>query len=213
MSNGDISIKNWIIVPAVITLLVTLLRLTGELMRWNELFFGRGSGGGGSIVGISYLVPIFGIYFGYKLASAGHRPESLGKAALWLVLGLVASIALSIGVFALSPQPSILGGIGGLITLAIVYWLASKGWSSLVRILTAYGFAARIPVAIVALLAMYGNWGTHYELGPEGYEQPNLFLRWLEIGLFPQMTVWIVYTIVFGGLFACLGALFARKSA
>ncbi len=63
-----------ILVPAVITLAITLLRLVGELQGWSPGLFSRAAGGGGALVGISWLVPIFGAWFGWKLAKAGGAP-------------------------------------------------------------------------------------------------------------------------------------------
>ena len=63
-----------ILVPAVITFAVTLLRLVGELQGWSPRLFSKAAGGGGAIVGISWLVVIFGAWFGWKLAKAGQRP-------------------------------------------------------------------------------------------------------------------------------------------
>jgi hypothetical protein len=37
----DLSLRSLILVPAVITLAVTLLRLVGELLRWDPSFFSR----------------------------------------------------------------------------------------------------------------------------------------------------------------------------
>ena len=45
---NDVSIKKLILVPALITLAVTLLRLTGELMHWSKALFNPAAGGGGS---------------------------------------------------------------------------------------------------------------------------------------------------------------------
>ena len=59
---NDVSIKKLILVPALITLAVTLLRLTGELMHWSKALFNPAAGGGGALVGIAWLVPVFGIY-------------------------------------------------------------------------------------------------------------------------------------------------------
>ncbi|HSR54162.1 MAG TPA: hypothetical protein VLV83_25315 [Acidobacteriota bacterium] len=213
MSNTELPIKNWIMVPAIITLVVTVLRAAGESLQWNETLFGSPSNPA-AVVGITWLIPIFGIYFGYKLAAAGHRPNSLGKAALWLLAAFAVFVALAAAMFFLvSSTPSLLGGLGLAVVTALVLWIAFKGWRDMACVLTAYAYAARIPVAIIILLAIYGDWGTHYEAMVEGYEQPNLFLRWLETGLFPQLTANVVITVVFGGLFACLGALFAPKQS
>src|SRR5258707_14938856 len=76
---NDVSIKKLILVPALITLAVTLLRLTGELMHWSKALFNPAAGGGGALVGIAWLVPVFGVYFGLKLAGAGLAPAAVGR--------------------------------------------------------------------------------------------------------------------------------------
>src|SRR2546426_440321 len=48
---NDASIKKLILVPALITLAVTLLRLTGELMHWSKALFNPAAGGGGGLAG------------------------------------------------------------------------------------------------------------------------------------------------------------------
>ena len=57
------------------------LRLAGELMEWSPRYFSRVAGGGLAVVGITWLVPIFGFYFGYRLGRAGVGPSSLARAA------------------------------------------------------------------------------------------------------------------------------------
>ena len=52
-----------IAVPAAITLAITALRLTGEMLHWSPRFFSREAGGGLAVVGIAWLVPLFGIWF------------------------------------------------------------------------------------------------------------------------------------------------------
>lgn len=44
-ADNRIPIKSLIFVPALITLAVTLFRLTGELMNWSPLLFNRTAGG------------------------------------------------------------------------------------------------------------------------------------------------------------------------
>jgi len=88
-----------ILVPAVITLAVTLLRLVGELQGWSPRLFSKEAGGGGALVGISWLVVVFGAWFGWKLAKAGQGPGAIGRAlgltilafALLPVLGFAAN--------------------------------------------------------------------------------------------------------------------------
>jgi hypothetical protein len=71
------TIKNLIFVPALITLAITRLRLTGELMKGSPVFFNK-SAGGGALIGISWLVPIFGFYFVYQLMRANEHPAGIG---------------------------------------------------------------------------------------------------------------------------------------
>ena len=54
------SMTSLILTPALITLAVTVLRLVGELQNWSPRFFSRQAGGAGAVVGIVWLVPIFG---------------------------------------------------------------------------------------------------------------------------------------------------------
>src|SRR6266496_3738345 len=79
MANG-VAIKKLILVPALITLAVTLLRLVGELMHWSTRLFNPAAGGGGALVGIAWLVPFAGLYFALRLALAGERPSGAGPA-------------------------------------------------------------------------------------------------------------------------------------
>ncbi len=44
-----------ILVPAIVTLAVTLLRLVGELQDWSPRLFSKEAGGGGALVGIAWL--------------------------------------------------------------------------------------------------------------------------------------------------------------
>ncbi|HKC12472.1 MAG TPA: hypothetical protein VKI41_10605, partial [Vicinamibacteria bacterium] len=71
---GELPLRQLILVPALITLGITLLRLTGELLEWSPAFFNRTGGGFLSIVGIVWLVPVFGVYFAVQLVRAGHSP-------------------------------------------------------------------------------------------------------------------------------------------
>src|SRR2546426_2025262 len=80
-SNNRVDITRLIFIPSVITLAVTLLRLIGELQHWSPVLFNPAAGGGGAIMGITWLVLIFGIYFALKLFNAGEGPARIGKAS------------------------------------------------------------------------------------------------------------------------------------
>jgi len=56
-----------ILIPALITLGITLLRLVSEFMNLPAWLASKEPGGLGALVGISWLPPILGIYFAVKL--------------------------------------------------------------------------------------------------------------------------------------------------
>ena len=90
------SIGNLILIPAVITLAVTILRLVGELRHWPRALFNPDAGGPGALVGISWLPLVFGIYFALKLIQAGDGPVSPLRAILHVIAGVVVGIGGSI---------------------------------------------------------------------------------------------------------------------
>ncbi len=83
----------WRLVQAAvwISLAVTLVRLLGALGGLPDFLVNREAGGTGAIIGISWLAPIFAVWFGRKLAAAG---EAGFKSALCVnfVYGLGARI-------------------------------------------------------------------------------------------------------------------------
>jgi hypothetical protein len=201
----DTSIKKLILVPALITLGVTLLRLTGELMHWSPRLFNPAAGGGGAIVGIAWLVPIFGIYFALKLARAGELPPSVAAAVGYPLLGALVLPVVGFVMSKLGVSQQSFTMLGVFVVVSIVgAIIALRGWPALGKVLLAYGLAARIPVVIVMLIAMLGNWGTHYDVAPPDFPAMGVFAKWLLIGVLPQLTFWIYYTIVLGGLFGGL---------
>ena len=205
-----------ILVPALITLAVTLLRLVGELQHWSTRLFNPAAGGGGALIGIVWLVPIFGVYFALKLAGRGEGPTkpwrpvglallafAFNSAALALAVFLKLSIAATLSLFA--------------VTSWLAIFIAYKGWPALGKTLLAYGLAARIPVVLVMLVAIFGSWGTHYDLPPPDAPEVGAMaplVKWFWIGLLPQLTIWIYVTVVGGILFGSIAAaIAARRSA
>jgi hypothetical protein len=210
----DVSIKKLILVPAVITLAVTLLRLTGELMHWSPVLFNPAAGGGGALVGIAWLVPVFGAYFGWKLARAGEAPAGKGAAIGYAVLGFAVMPALGFLATKLGLGPQSLAIFGIFIVLAIVGgYIAYRGWPALGKTLLAYAVAARIPVILVMLFAILGNWGTHYDVPPPDFPQMSPLARWFAIGVVPQLTIWIWFTIAVGAITGSIAAAVAGRSA
>jgi len=211
-SGSKISIPQLIFIPAVITTAVTLLRLIGELQHWPTVLFSREGGGGFAIIGITWLVFVFGIYFAYRLTNAGEGPSSAGRAIGFAVLGLVVTIG---GIVISIPGGKInfpgsqavglvLIALGGLLPII-------AGWSRLGWVLLAYGYAVRIPVLIVMYFSIRGNWDTHYSKGPPGVEFPDFWTKFITIAVLPQMIGWIAFTIIMGSIFGGITAAIMRR--
>jgi hypothetical protein len=192
--------KKLILVPALITLAVTLLRLFGELLHWSPALFSPAAGGGGAIVGIAWLVPVFGVYFALKLAAAGERPAGVGSAIGYAVLGIALVPLAGVGAATLGVGQTSLTMLLVFVVAALLgAYVAFRGWPGLGRTLLAYGLAARIPVVVIMLVAMLGNWGTHYDAPPPGFPEMGVFPKWFLIGFLPQLTIWIWFTMAIGG--------------
>jgi len=202
-----------ILVPALITLAVTLLRLVGELQHWPTRLVNPQAGGGGALIGIVWLVPIFGIYFALKLAARGQAPVSAWRAAGLALLAFVFNIATAVVAFRLK-----LSMAATLSIFAVTSWIAvviaHRGWPALGRTMLTYALAARIPVALVMLVAIFGNWGTHYDVPPPNAADVATMtplVKWFWIGLLPQLTLWVYVTVVGGLLFGSLAVAIRKR--
>jgi hypothetical protein len=218
LSIDSASIRKLVFWPAVITLAVTLLRLTGELLHWSPSLFSPAPGGGGSLVGISWLPPLFGILFAIQLVRLGLGPVSGGRAVVRALLGLVATaavitICIKLGLIT-EGAPSLTSLLLFTAGMAIGAAIAWSGWPELGRTLLVYAFAARVPVALLMLVAMFGNWGTHYDVVPPGFPEMSVFAKWFMIGAIPQLTIWIAFTVLTGALTGAItAAIVSRRSA
>ena len=149
-----------IFVPSLITLAITLLRLGAELMDLPSWLANKSAGGIGALIGISWLPPIFGVYFAMKLMGA-----------------------------------------------------SGKLWWNLFKTLLLYGLAARIPVIIIMGLAIYGNWGTHYDaFAGEGIAQAAPLVKFLRGGVMTQLIWWVlIWTVGSGMVAGLITSLIARS--
>jgi hypothetical protein len=195
--------------PALITLAVTLLWLTGELRGWSDAWFSRTVGA--SIVGTTWLVLVFGIYFALKLRSLGHHPSSIPRAFGYSLAGALVLVG---GAFI----PQLLGVVWDFYGRLVYGWLlfasaalvTARGWPTLWKTLLAYGFAARAPVVVIMLLAFRGDWGTHYDSVPADFPGLALWPKFLWLGFFPQMILWVAFTVLVGMFAGTLAAGIAR---
>ena len=212
--SGPVSTSRLILLPAVITLAVTLVRLVGELNQWSRTWFTTDMGA--SIVGIVWLAPVFGICFAIRLVRSGHAPSSHWRALAFAGLGV--AIILAQGLFAsglekLGLQPSFqvrLVFIWALLAVAAVATL--PGWPALFKTQVAYAYSARIPVAIIMFFAFRGHWGTHYDAAPSDVPAGiGLWAKYFWLAFFPQLLFWVGFTVVSGMVFGSLAAPLARK--
>jgi hypothetical protein len=108
------------------------------------------------------------------------------------------------------------GGAGALIGIA---WLApvfgvyfatklahapGKLWKSLLKTLFAYGLAARLPVILIMGLAIFGNWGTHYDAFPPDMADMTPMMKFLFGGVITQIVFWVCIWTVGTGMIAGL---------
>lgn len=208
-------------VPLLISVALTLLRLAGELGHWSVAWFSPATGGilpsGWSwVVGITWLPALFGPYFAYRLWGAGHRPPNL---ILTLGFALLGVAILFFGMQVMRPRVST-STAGPLWLVAI--WVLSVvaaglqafGWRKLAGTLLVYGLGSRAVVAIVMLLAMAFNWGTHYDFVDSPATQQLPFVtRFVALALLPQLVFWVGFTILLGCLAGAVTALFLAARA
>jgi len=198
------SVGRLILVPALLTLAVTILRLVGELSHWSSSLFNREPGGPGALVGIVWLIPVFGVYFALRLVRAGDAPSSAGKAIGWAALAFAFNTAAFIGVVKLLPTSPV--AQLGIFTLSswLAIAVARPGWPALWRVLLAYGLAARIPVLVVMFLAIFLGWDSHSAKPRPDFPPMGPWGLFFWTALLPQMSIWIYLTAVGGTLFGAL---------
>jgi hypothetical protein len=202
-----LSISRLILYPALVTLAVTFIRLAGELQRGSKSLFNPEPGGAWAIVGIVWLVPIFGAYFGYRLAREGGRPARLGRG---LAIGGIGAVVFVAG-FLLYQK--VLQNFTGIFLMWAMAALAGSlqffAWRRLFSALAAYAYAARIPVAIVMLVATVRNWPSHYNANVTGFSPLAGFFLF---GLIPQLIWWVSFTIVLGTIAGLIAAALASSN-
>lgn len=199
------------LVPALISLAITLIRLAGELLGWAPRWFSTAPGGGAALLGITWLVPVFGAWFGWRLARDPDRPRARRTIPLHLaaIVTWVGGFQFVIHVlkFDTSTRDGLIAQLLSMaaasVLAALIAWAA---WPRLARLDLAYAVLARIPVVLITFVAVIADWGTHYEkLGPDDYAgfPPVVRAVWLAVA---QLVFWPAFTLAAGGLFGSLVA-------
>ena len=195
---SSLSTLRVVAIPAFVSLGVTLLRLVGELRDWPKPLVNNDVCGK-AILGVAWLVPIFGIYFAVKLFHAGHAPQRFARPMLLAVSALALKLA---GTFVMESQE--MTYIPRLSTNFIVTLiglvLSAKAWPSLSKALLVYGYLSRIPIAIVQYLAMRGRWGTHYDALDPGFPSIGFWPTFFRVSFVPNFFFMEVYTVIVGAL-------------
>jgi hypothetical protein len=201
------SIGQLILVPALITLAVTILRFVGEIKHWSPNWFNHQMGL--SVVAIVWLAPFFGVYFALRLRSLAQQPVSA-----WRALGLAVLAALIVLFLpGLLPFRFVFPGrlLYGWSFLVLAAAVTLPGWPALFKTLLAYAYAARIPIAILMFFAMRHNLGTHYDAVPRDLPAGiGFWPKYLWLAFFAQLVYWVAITIVMGMLFGTFAAGVAR---
>lgn len=202
---------------AVVAAVVSGLRLYGELQGWNHPLFGKNlfsveAGGGGSIFGIATLVPIFGFWFGRRLAASGRAPSGIGRSLLLHIVGLavcagVMWATLEGGFITDWKQKGMAFGAGSVVAglFALIAWPSSWLANAFFGILT------RAPVVLIQYVAVHKSWNTHYSKAhPDIPADPESVTLALTLA---QATFWpFAFTTLVGGLCATLGAATVRRN-
>ena len=126
-------------------------------------------------------------------------------------LAIVVYVGISTVTFLVTPNfaATVVAFIVGAI---VALWIMRKTWPALFKTLLAYAFAARIPVAILMIFAIFGQWGTHYDAPAPGQPEMGPFATWVMTGLLPQTTTWIAFTVLVGSLFGGITAALTKKT-
>ncbi len=200
-----------ILIPALISLAVTLLRLAGELAHWPKPLVNSAECGK-AILGVTWLMPIFGIYFALALAAAGMGPKRLGQTIGYGFLGLILKLC---GTLLMERSFGIAYpirlGTNFVLTLTGVVLLANA-WPALFKALFTYGYTARIPVAIVQYFAMRGNWGTHYDALDPAFPLMSFWAKYIRVSLVGNVFFAEAYTVIVGSIFGGLALFLLGRS-
>jgi len=203
------STSRLIVVSALIAVAVTVLRAFGEVHHWPTPLV-NSSVCGKAILGVVWLVPLFGIYFALRLFRADSQPRFMARA----VVLAIASLLLKLGGTLVMERPGVAYltrvSLNFAIT-ALTLCLQAVAWPELFKALLAYGYASRIPISVVEFLAMRGHWGTHYDALDPGFPQIGFWPTYTRVSLVPNIFFMEAYTVVVGGLFGIFTVAVMRR--
>lgn len=182
--------------PAVISIAVTALRLVGELLHWPKPLI-NSDVCGKAILGVIWLVPIFGIYFAVRLFHAGDTPQRFGRPLLLAISGLVLKLA---GTFVMESHAMTYVSrlsMNFIVTL-IALVLCAMAWRTLCRCCwpTDTCRAFRWPSSSTWPCVAVG--GTHYDALDPGFPPIGFWPTFLRVSFVPNIFFMEAYTAIVG---------------
>lgn len=208
--NEPLAIRRLVLWPLVLTTVISVARLVGEVQGWIS----PRSGGALHPLGITWLAFVFGAWFAIRLQRAGSSPR-LARARLVAtlgMLGLAAAVAWQFRPFV--GQAADDATFGRLRTAVLVLvaiasaaaTLAFAVWPRLAWTMLCYALPARLVVFLITWFAKVQGYDTHHvKFGPPGIERalPDTLLA----TALAQGGFWVPFTVV-GGV--AIGVWFAR---
>jgi hypothetical protein len=199
--------------PLLLTLLLSIGRLVGEVQG----SLGAASGGAGSPFGITWLLFVFGGWFGFRLRAQGSRPM---MQPTWLWWGLLLAVPVGAffwftrGVDLMGKDAATEANVKQLVTTLAIIAPPTAGlcfavWPRLAWTLFCYGLGARLIVLGITALAKHMAWDTHYtKFGPAGFEYD--FATTMTNAAVAQFGIWVPITMLAGGF---VGSWFGRRGS
>ncbi len=199
-----------ILVAAVLTLVVTGVRLLGERNHWDPAWFSSEAGSPLNPFGIVWLVPVFGFLFGRRLAQSGSKPRFVAAFfvpmfAFLLLVGAAAYAGARLEGDALATAFGWLLWGGPALSL-----LALFAWPRAFAALLCYALLARAPVALLQYLDIQNGWQTHYGRVHPKMPPMDADARLWALTL-AQAGFWVPFTVLLGCGCAALGAATVRR--
>lgn len=150
--------------PVILSVVVLAVRLAGELEGWDHRFFATAGGPSLAAVGVVWLIPLFGLIWGFVIAGRGHAPDRPGLAMTLSALGALAIIGASmLSIRSLAwPMTPIGLAVGAVVALGFTW----RAWPELLRYTFRYALLVRVAVVLITVPAVFFAWNTHFDALP-----------------------------------------------
>lgn len=193
-----------VVIAAVLTLVVTVVRVFGETRGWDPFWFRSDAGSPFAPFGIVWLVPLFGIWFGRRLAQVGAAPRFV-TGFFVPMFGLCAIVLAATWILQHGGDDVATGFRYLAIGAPIFALLALFAWPRAFAVSLVYAVLARLPVMAVQYLDVHYGWQTHYGRLPEAMLSLPADER-LYVLTIAQLAFWIPFTVLLASGAAAIGA-------